>query len=424
MMDCEQYDANVFEVIDLINRDYPRGGIARPGFTAGTCLRKDFAFSEERSNAPGMLLAVSRVNESVPRFLVEGLKRRLGGSLRGRKVAVLGLAFKADTDDVRDSLSHKLIRLLERELADVAVHDPMADTPTQPLQDAIAGADAVVARDQPHRVLLGGRGAGGGGEHDRRRRARRSLGLLGHRPCVRAGGGSPGACRNSVNRVLVTGGAGTIGAAVVRRLLRDPSWEVRVSDQRAAPTWMREACEIHQGDLRELDEARQATAGCSHVIHLAAIVGGIANFHKLPHTLTEVNNALYNGVVRAALDHDVERFVYVSSSMVFEQATEYPTTEDHIWECPVPRSAYGFSKLTGEVYVRAADDEHGLPVDDLPAVQRLRPRRDARGGARHRPHGPRRHPQGPRRGSARFRSSAAASRPGPSRTSMTSPTGS
>jgi UDP-N-acetyl-D-mannosaminuronic acid dehydrogenase len=144
MMDCEQYDANVFEVIDLINRDYPRGGIAQPGFTAGTCLRKDFAFSEERSNAPGMLLAVSRVNESVPRFLVEGLKRRLGGSLRGRKVAVLGLAFKADTDDVRDSLSHKLIRLLERELADVAVHDPLADTPTQPFRDAIAGADAVV----------------------------------------------------------------------------------------------------------------------------------------------------------------------------------------------------------------------------------------------------------------------------------------
>ena len=164
-----------------------------------------------------------------------------------------------------------------------------------------------------------------------------------------------------MNRVLVTGGAGTIGAAVVRRLLRDPSWEVRVSDQRAAPTWMRESCEIHQGDLRELEEARRASAGCSHVIHLAAIVGGIANFHKLPYTLTETNNALYNGVVRAALDHDVERFVYVSSSMVFEQATEYPTTEDHIWECPVPRSAYGFSKLTGEVYVRAADDEHGFP---------------------------------------------------------------
>ncbi|MDQ3630050.1 MAG: NAD-dependent epimerase/dehydratase family protein [Actinomycetota bacterium] len=163
-----------------------------------------------------------------------------------------------------------------------------------------------------------------------------------------------------MNRVLVTGGAGTIGAAVVRRLVGDPAWEARVSDQREAPRWMREGCEVHVGDLRDVEEARTATKGCSHVIHLAAIVGGIANFHKLPHTLTEVNNALYNSVLRAALDCDVERFTYVSSSMVFERATVYPTPESHIDDTPIPRSAYGFSKLTGEVYVRAAHDEHGL----------------------------------------------------------------
>jgi UDP-N-acetyl-D-mannosaminuronic acid dehydrogenase len=143
MMDCEQYGANVFDVIDLINRDYPRGGIAKPGFTAGTCLRKDFAFSEERSYAPGMLLAVSRVNESVPLFLIRGLIRRIG-SLDGRRVCVLGLTFKADTDDERDSLSHKLVRLLERELAHVAVHDPLARSPTVGFDDAVAGADAVI----------------------------------------------------------------------------------------------------------------------------------------------------------------------------------------------------------------------------------------------------------------------------------------
>ena len=164
-----------------------------------------------------------------------------------------------------------------------------------------------------------------------------------------------------MSRVLVTGGAGTIGAAVVRRLLSDAAYEVRVSDQRAAPDWMREGCEVHTGDLRDFNQAREATAGCNQVIHLAAIVGGIANFHKLPHTLTEVNNALYNAVVRAALDHQVERLVYVSSSMVFERAEEYPTTEEYLDDCPVPRSAYGYSKLTGEVYCRAAHDEHGLP---------------------------------------------------------------
>ncbi len=143
MMDCERYGASVFEVIEMINRDYPRGGMKLPGLTGGTCLRKDFAFSEERSNAPGMLLAVSRVNEAVPLFLVEGAKRRLG-DLANRKIGVLGLTFKRDTDDERDSLAPKLIRLLERELADVVVCDPHAVSPTQPLAEAVKGAEAVI----------------------------------------------------------------------------------------------------------------------------------------------------------------------------------------------------------------------------------------------------------------------------------------
>jgi UDP-glucose 4-epimerase len=144
-----------------------------------------------------------------------------------------------------------------------------------------------------------------------------------------------------MNRVLVTGGAGTVGAAVVRRLLSDPDYEVRVSDPREAPTWMREGCEVHRGDLRTLGEARKAIAGCSHVIHLAALTDEGAR----PHTLVEVNNALYNAVVRAALDEDVARFVYGSSSAAVR----------------LPESAYGFSKLTGEVYCRTAHEEHGLP---------------------------------------------------------------
>jgi nucleoside-diphosphate-sugar epimerase len=47
--------------------------------------------------------------------------------------------------------------------------------------------------------------------------------------------------------------------------------------------------------------------------------------------------------------------------MVFERAEEFPTPESYLPRCPVPESAYGFSKLTGEVYCRAAHDEHGLP---------------------------------------------------------------
>ncbi len=231
-------------------------------------------------------------------------------------------------------------------------HDP--HVPSDPFETAVEGADAVVVATNHSSFedllerLPGRSGAGGPVERDR-------LGS-GLQHGAGAGGG-----RVRVSRVLVTGGAGTIGGAVVRRLVGDPRWEVRVSDQREAPAWMREACEVHTGNLLLLDEARHAVDGCTHVIHLAAIVGGIANFHKLPHTLLEVNNGLYNAVFRAALDVGVERLVYVSSSMVFERASEFPTTEEHLASCPAPRSAYGFSKLAGEVYCRALHDEHGLP---------------------------------------------------------------
>ena len=56
----------------------------------------------------------------------------------------------------------------------------------------------------------------------------------------------------------------------------------------------------------------------------------------------------------------MERFTYVSSSMVFENATTFPTSEDDLRATASPWSAYGFSKLAGEVYCRAAHDEHGL----------------------------------------------------------------
>ena len=162
-------------------------------------------------------------------------------------------------------------------------------------------------------------------------------------------------------RVVVTGGAGTIGGAVVRRLVRDAGWEVRVADVTEPGEEIRQSCEVVVGDLRDAGVAAEAVAGCTHVIHLAAIVGGIGNFHKLPYTLLEMNTGLLNGVFRAALDEGVERLVYVSSSMVFERAEQYPTTEEYVRDTPIPDSAYGFSKLAGELYCRALHDEFGVP---------------------------------------------------------------
>jgi UDP-glucose 4-epimerase len=166
----------------------------------------------------------------------------------------------------------------------------------------------------------------------------------------------------SPTRVLVTGGTGLIGSIVVRRLLRDGGYDVVVAARDEPPSWLpTDDYEVRLGDLQDLDAAREAVRGCTHVIHLAAIVGGIGNWHRLQYTLTENNNALCNSVFRAAIEAEVERFVYASSAMVFENAKVYPTPEDYLAECPTPTSPYGFQKLTGEVYCRAAHSEFGLP---------------------------------------------------------------
>jgi UDP-glucose 4-epimerase len=184
-----------------------------------------------------------------------------------------------------------------------------------------------------------------------------------------------------MSRVLVTGGAGAIGSAIVKRLLADPAYEVRVSDRRAAPQWMREGAELHEGDLRVVREARAALDGCTHVIHLAGFdddhhskgagvdddhhskgEGVAAGRRRTPYTLMEAGNATCSTVIGAAVEPGakVERFVYVSSAMVFERATEFPTSEAHLAECAMPVSAYGFAMLTGEMYCRAAHEEYGL----------------------------------------------------------------
>jgi nucleoside-diphosphate-sugar epimerase len=111
-----------------------------------------------------------------------------------------------------------------------------------------------------------------------------------------------------VSRALVTCGAGTLGAAVVRRLLGDPDFEIRVSDERPAPDWMRESAGIHAGDLREPEEAARAVRGCTHVIHLAHVAG--------PFTQAQVDVAL----LRAAIELRVERFTYAARSTAGEHA--------------------------------------------------------------------------------------------------------
>jgi UDP-N-acetyl-D-mannosaminuronic acid dehydrogenase len=119
---ADTFGANIYEIRRLANHKYPRNTLAMPGLTAGTCLRKDFGMINEWSPYPDMLLSAWKMNEYIPAFLVEHLRKRT--SIHGRRVALLGYSFKADTDDIRDSLAPKLYRYIERQLPlDIFVTD-------------------------------------------------------------------------------------------------------------------------------------------------------------------------------------------------------------------------------------------------------------------------------------------------------------
>jgi UDP-glucose 4-epimerase len=158
---------------------------------------------------------------------------------------------------------------------------------------------------------------------------------------------------------LVTGGAGFIGTAVVRNLLGRGS-DVRVVDNlsKGRATNIPEECEYIEGDVSDREVARRSFQDVDTCFHLAANIGGIGYFHRYPAKILDENNLMLSSIFRTATEAGA-KVVYVSSSMVFERAEQFPTPEGVIDRFPPPFSAYGFSKLIGEWYCRAFHDELG-----------------------------------------------------------------
>lgn len=162
-------------------------------------------------------------------------------------------------------------------------------------------------------------------------------------------------------KILVTGGAGFIGSEVVKQLLKK-GYTVRVADNLSKPeSKVKEGYEFVNVDLTDKESANKAFEGIDLCINLAAKIGGIGYFHKYPATILSENNKIYSATFEAAVKNNIERMVYISSSMVFESATEFPSKEEDIEKIPPPISAYGFSKLIGEQYCQSFWDEYKLP---------------------------------------------------------------
>merc|ERR1712086_200310 len=97
----------------------------------------------------------------------------------------------------------------------------------------------------------------------------------------------------------------------------------------------------------------------------AAIIGGIAMFHKLAYFLLTENEkitcAAFDSCVEAYPKGVLEKIVVISSSMVYESATSFPSSESDLKTCPPPQSTYGFQKLACEYFAKGAFERHGLP---------------------------------------------------------------
>ena len=150
-MIATDHGQDFYRIYDALTRDYPRmAGLPKSGFAAGPCLFKDtMQLAAASNNTFAMGHAAMLVNEGLPNFLVRQARDRF--PLATMKVGILGMAFKGDSDDPRESLSYKLRKLLEYEAAEVLCTDVYIQAPDfLPLEEVIRRSDLLFL-GAPHR---------------------------------------------------------------------------------------------------------------------------------------------------------------------------------------------------------------------------------------------------------------------------------
>lgn len=146
MVLANAYNKDIYEIVNLVNYKYKRGGLSIPGLTGGPCLFKDGFFLINDLPFIDLISTSWKINESIPLFLIKQIRGRM--KLKGKKCVILGLAFKAEIDDIRESLSFKVRKALLREGADIILHDPYVKKyANQVIEDdvynAVRGADLI-----------------------------------------------------------------------------------------------------------------------------------------------------------------------------------------------------------------------------------------------------------------------------------------
>lgn len=171
-------------------------------------------------------------------------------------------------------------------------------------------------------------------------------------------------------RIFVTGSAGFIGGYLVQELLNH-GHQVIGMDNFSKYGKAEKSYDSHQnfrfveGDAKDTEFLKELLGDCDQLVAGAAIIGGISLFHEFAYDLLAENERItastFDAAIWAFRHRRLKKINVLSSSMVFESATSFPSREGDQTECPPPMSTYGFQKLSCEYFARGAWEQYRLP---------------------------------------------------------------
>jgi UDP-glucose 4-epimerase len=171
-------------------------------------------------------------------------------------------------------------------------------------------------------------------------------------------------------KVLVTGASGFICGYLIQELL-EHGYEVVGLDNFSKYGRVQKSYDtlpgyqLVEGNAKDVGLMKELLSDCDHFIAAAAMIGGISYFHEFAYDLLAENERIiassFDAAIWAHRERKLKKIVVLSSSMVFESTTEYPTPEGAERRSPPPRSTYGFQKLATEYFVQGAYEQYKLP---------------------------------------------------------------
>lgn len=171
-------------------------------------------------------------------------------------------------------------------------------------------------------------------------------------------------------KILITGSAGFIAGYLVDELLRH-GHEIYGVDNFSKYGKIEKSYDQHplyhfiEGDVKDVALMKNIIEDCDQVIALAAIIGGISLFHEYAYDLLAENERItastFDAAIWAHKNKRLKKINVISSSMVFESVTHFPTEEGDQFRYPPPLSTYGFQKLATEYFAKGAWEQYQLP---------------------------------------------------------------